>query len=203
MTIERKSLNRFLALAALAALAGCTASTPPAQVTRFHLGQPIAPADVAIEPIPSDPTAVDSLEFQNYAGIVGAELSKLGFRPVAGVPNSEIVAIVDVQRGTRELTPARSPVSVGIGGGAGGGGVGLGGGISFPIGKKRSNDAVGTMLSVQLKRRSEGSVIWEGRAQTEARAGTPYADPSQAVTKLAQAMFAGFPGESGRTITVK
>jgi hypothetical protein len=57
-----------------------------------------------------------------------------------------------------------------------------------------------TELSVRLQRRSDGTAIWEGRAQSGARA-TP-ADPGAAVDRLARALFQGFPGESGRTIRV-
>ena len=90
------------------------------------------------------------------------------------------------------------------GGGWGGGtSVGLGGSVSLPIGKPRQRMDVLTQLSVQLKRRSEGTVIWEGRAESVARDGTPQASPQAAVAKLASALFQGFPGVSGQTISVK
>jgi hypothetical protein len=60
-----------------------------------------------------------------------------------------------------------------------------------------------TRLSVQFKRRSDTTVIWEGRAESTARDGTPYASPEAAVQRLADAMFQGFPGRSGEIITVK
>lgn len=192
------------ALGASLVLAGCASTGGgPAQVTRFHLGQPIAPADIAIEPRPG--AGPRGPEFETYAGIVAAELTRLGFRPAGGLAGSEMVAVVDVTRGGREGRPRGSGLSVGLGGGTGGygGGVGVGGGISFPIGKSRSGEVVGTMLSVQLKRRSDGTVIWEGRARSEAPAGSAAADPDQAVRRLATVLFQGFPGESGRTITVK
>jgi len=58
-------------------------------------------------------------------------------------------------------------------------------------------------MQVQIKRRSDGTAIWEGRAMTEAKGQSPDASPQAAVAKLAHAMFAGFPGESGKTISVK
>lgn len=195
------SFRRVAFLGCSLALAGCAAQVPQTQVTRFHLGQPIAPGDVAIEP--RDPAAINSLEFKTYADVVGAELARIGFRLAPGVARSELVALVDVMRGSREDIAARSPFSIGIGGGTFGRNVGVGGGVTFPVGKPRSREVVMTELAVQLKRRSEGTVIWEGRARTEARGDTPYADPDAAVRKLAAALFTGFPGESGRTITVK
>lgn len=176
----------------------------PAEVTRFHLGQPIAPGEILIEPRPGGLPA--GPEFNVYATIVAGELARLGFRQAQDVTKAEQLAVVDVTRDTREGMARRaSSLSFGLGGATGGyrGGVGLGGGFSFPIGKARSNDVVVTMLTVQLKRRSDGTVIWEGRAQGEARADTPAADPDTAVRRLAGALFQGFPGESGRTITVK
>jgi hypothetical protein len=191
-------------LAGAILLAGCAAQTPPAQVTRFHLGQPIAPGEISIEP--RDQAQGASLEFDSYAGSVARELKAQGFTIAPSLTKSELVANVEVTRQTRATGPARSPFSIGIGGGTGGGyggGVGVGGGVSFPIGKATAPEATGTQLFVQLKRRSDSSVIWEGRAQLEARNGTPYAAPAAAVDKLAAALFKGFPGESGRTISVK
>ena len=46
-------------------------------------------------------------------------------------------------------------------------------------------------------------VIWEGRGHTEADSRLPDAAPENAARKLTEALFQGFPGESGRTITVK
>jgi hypothetical protein len=60
-----------------------------------------------------------------------------------------------------------------------------------------------TDLTVQIRRRSDATVIWEGHAQTNASGEAPEAQASAAAAKLSHALFLGFPGESGRTITVK
>jgi hypothetical protein len=195
---------RFLRAALLGSvlgLAGCAAQPPEAHVTRFHLGQPIARGQITVEPL--YPPAAKDLEYQSYATAVSAELARLGFTLAPGLSKSELVAIMNVTRRSRDTLSEGSPVSIGIGGGTFGRHVGVGGGLSFPIGKPRSSELAVTELSVQIKRRSDGTVIWEGRAVSEARGGTPYADPATAVRKLAAALFQGFPGESGRTITVK
>ncbi|ARS28809.1 DUF4136 domain-containing protein [Sphingomonas sp. KC8] len=194
-------LSRLAIFGSALALAGCAAQVPPVQVTRFHLGQPLAPGEVAVEP--RDPTLAGSLEFRVQAGAVSAELARRNYRLAAGVSKSELVAVVDVMQRSRMDGNGGSPVSVGIGGGSYGGGVGLGGGISFPIGKAKSREVVQTELSVQLKRRSDGTVIWEGRARSEVRGGTPEATSEAIVRRLAAALFEDFPGESGRTVTVK
>jgi len=194
-----KSMLRPLLIGSALALAGCASSIPPVEVTRFHLGTPIAIGTVAIEtPI------MDSLEQQTYATAVSTEMARLGY-PTAAMSSAAYIANVNIRRDTREALAARngSGVSVGIGGGTGGyrgGGVGLGLGFTFG-GKKR--DTVITELSVQIKRRIGGDVVWEGRAQTEAKENAPAAQPGLAAQKLASALFQDFPGVSGRTIQVK
>ncbi len=191
------------------ALGGCAAQMPEARVTRFHLGQPIAPGAIAVEP--RDPSLAKDLEFLNYAHSVALELYRLNFTVAPDLAKSEIVAVTDVQRTWRPSGEARgSSFSIGLGGATGGGGwrgggtsVGLGGAVSFPIGKPKQRMDVLTQLSVQIKRRSDGTVIWEGRAESLARDGTPQASPQAAVARLASALFRDFPGVSGQTISVK
>lgn len=201
-----------LGLAAIG-LAGCT-TTAPVQVTRFHLAQPIAPGSISVEtgtPAGAAGLGPDTLESQGYNAIVAQRLARVGFTPALVPGQSELVASVTVDRGSRQDLAARqSGFSFGIGGFGGGGGyrhggtaVGGGLGVSGPIGGNQPRYVFGTRLMVQLKRRSDGTVIWEGRAMTEAKGSDPASQPNVAIAKLADAMFAGFPGESGRTITVK
>ena len=62
---------------------------------------------------------------------------------------------------------------------------------------------VRTDMRVRIQRRSDATVSWEGRAETEARAGSAMAARGAAVDALAAALFRDFPGESGRTIRVR
>ncbi|HWI84759.1 MAG TPA: DUF4136 domain-containing protein [Sphingomonas sp.] len=192
---------RRLVVAALVgtlALTGCSTG-PETRVTRFHLNQPIAPGQISVEPLlPADRT---SPEFQTYANIVGAELARLGFAEAPGLSRSEQVAVVQVDRAFFD-GPPRSSFSIGIGGGSFGYRGGVGGGVSVPIAGKPSQN-VATRLIVQIKRRSDGTTMWEGRAESTARFGTPGSQPADTVKRLATALFEGFPGVSGRTITVK
>jgi hypothetical protein len=55
---------------------------------------------------------------------------------------------------------------------------------------------------VRIKRKADGVIVWEGRAQTEAPSNAPAAQPGLAADKLSRALFSGFPGESGKTIRV-
>lgn len=194
---------RIVAFSLVALLAAC-ASTPDPQgirgteVTRFHLGAPIAGQQISIEP--ANPGYGGSLEYQTYARIVAAELGRVGFSPTE-LEASEMVAVIGVDRGTREAVARRSPVSIGIGGGSFGGGLGLGAGASFGVGGSRGGEVTVTQLDVKLKRRSEGTVVWEGRAIRADETGE--LDPAVTIQRLAAALFRGFPGESGATITVE
>jgi hypothetical protein len=197
---------RGCALFVAASLAGCTTggggAPAGADVTRFHLGQQIARAQIAVEP--TNQADANSLEFRTYADAVARQLTRLGWTVVDTRGQSEQVALIDVEQGTREAIAQRPPISIGIGGGTGGYRSGVGAGLSFGVGGGgRGGEIVGTLLEVRIKRRSEGTVFWEGRATTEARAGTPGAERTVAVEKLAEALFRDFPGESGRTIRVR
>lgn len=193
----------IIAAVAAAMLVPATASAgaTPVRVTRFHLNQPIAPQPVAIEPATG--TDPESLEQQVFARAVADQLQQIGFARQIGDSTAPLIATVSFKRTTREETADRSPVSIGIGGGSFGGGFGGGASVGFGVGKKPTRTFYTTELFVQLRRRDDGSAVWEGRAQLEANARSKDGQPGAAADKLALALFRGFPGESGRTITVK
>lgn len=192
------------ALLASAALIGGCATTPrngPVDVTRFHLGQPITErTTIQIEPS----TGVDqvSLEYQSFADAVRGELEQLGYVSSTSEMPSGYIAAVGFKRMSGGAYREAPPVSIGLGGGSYGGGrrggVGLGGGLSFGIGGK-TREAYVVELAVQLRRRSDNSTIWEGKAVTQ----TAGDQTPETAARLARALFKGFPGESGVTITVK
>jgi hypothetical protein len=198
----RTGFLRSGALVLAAALAGCTAQwgggpRVATEATRFHLGDPIARGPIAVEP--ADPRDSQSPEFRTYADIVARQLGRLGWTVTPGLTSSEQVAVVNVQRATRE-TYKRPPVTIGVGGATGGWRSGVGVGGAFGIGGGR-RELVATLLEVRIKRRSDGTVFWEGRADTQAPAASPEAQSQAAVEKLAALLFQDFPGESGRTIS--
>lgn len=196
--------NRFalaVMLAAATALAGCATdqgmgAREGASVTRFHLGQQIARAEIRVEPGDS----ARGLEFAALAAPVERELARLGWTVASGNERSEQVAIVRVQQGRRAASSGGG-LSIGIGGGGYRSGVGVGVGGTIPLGG--SGPIVVTELSVRIQRRSDATVAWEGRADLEARENAPLANPAAAAEVLAAALFRDFPGESGRTIRVR
>lgn len=183
-------------LALAACLAACTTSGGGEraargggiEVGRFHLGQPVAHAQIAIEPF--DRADANRPEFAAYSGAVARQLGRLGWTVVTTPGQSEQIALVAVQQGSREAIAARSAARIGRG---------VGG---LPAAGS-SAGVTATLLEVAIRRRSDGTVFWEGRAVGEARTGTPQAGASAQVDRLAEALFRDFPGESGRIIRVK
>ena len=197
----RTKLTTAMVPLGLFALGACTTASNPVSVTRFHLPDPVERGSVAVESMGGPGSA--GFEFSVYARAVEAGLVASGFQPPAAPAQSQFVAIVGFNRTSRELPPSSPPVTIGIGGGSFGGGFGGGGGVSFGVGKRRVNEVLTSQLSVQIRRRADSTVIWEGRAQAEARSDSPEAQAQPTADKLARALFQGFPGESGRTISVK
>ena len=193
-----------MALAGLL-LTGCTAMTPPVDVTRFHNAQiaPIVPGSVIIEANVTDEGYSRSIEYATYSAALLRELQRVGFtetRDTTGT--SQYIARYTIDRAVLTAGGDRSPISVGVGGSTGSYGSGLGLGIGINLGG-RPKDKIVTELSVRISRRDNGSVIWEGRASVEAKQGSPASQPGLAAAKLAEALFRDFPGESGTTIRVE
>jgi hypothetical protein len=204
-----KARSLLILAAAAGALAACSTTggrLPPTEVIRYHLGEPIARGTVRVEPLSN--TGPASIEFKTYAAAVETTLLHNGYTLPQGDAQPDYVATVSFTRANRLGPPRPSPFSIGLGGGSfsggRGGGVGLGGGVSFPIGKSRPQEIIGTELSVQIKRRMDQSPIWEGSARNIAPVeALAKIDVQAQAAKLADALFTKFPGESGRTIEVK
>ena len=188
MTPATISGRILTAVAAAALVAGCSTvgagSSGPAAprgiaVTRTHLGGVPGRGEVAVEPR-FDIQAAGGIYQPVFAQAVTAELRTLGFAPAATPAASEYVATVDVATGTQGALAARIPVAAAA--------------------PPAAPEATATQLAVQLKRRSDGSIVWEGRAVSSDRANQA-ATPAS-VRRLARALFRGFPGETGRTVVV-
>lgn len=193
-----------LALPAVLLLSACATSVAPVEVTRFHTPDPVpSTGGFLIEPMVSGGDS--SMEFITYAAAVSQELQRVGFTDESGKQTfaaSQYVVKMDVQRNVQSPYANRSPVSVGVGGSTGSYGSGLGLGIGIDLSGK-PKDIVTTSLAVQIRKRADNSAVWEGRATTQAKDGSPAAQPGLTAAKLASALFSGYPGKSGETITVK
>jgi hypothetical protein len=195
-----RSTKLILAGLGALALAGC-ATTRPVEVTRFHLNQPIGPGTIDVEPVAGAGPA--SIEFKTYAAAVESELLRLGYTTPSGDNNARYVATVDFRRASRGTIDEGPPVTLGLGIGGFGRHVGGGAEGGIGIGKHRYKDLIVSQLSVRITDRATGSTIWEGRAEWNGAVGQKDASPAASATRLAHALFKGFPGESGQTIRVQ
>lgn len=191
------------AMAGAMALGGCVAPVGPVEVTRFHVpdAAPLGRGTIAVETAAGQ---ADDLEFRTYAGAVGRDLARVGYAlPLPGESASAQVALLSIER--HRLLPARSrgPVSVGVGGNAGSYGSGVGIGIGIDL-SGPPPEQVETRLAVTIRERGgAGRVLWEGRAAFTVRADSPLAQSPLGSAKVSEALFKGFPGQSGETILVK
>lgn len=158
------------------------------EVARFHLGQPVARAQIAVQPF--DQADANRAEFAAYAAAVARELTRLGWTVVSAGGAPEQIALIDVEQGSREAIAALTAARIGMG-------------VPPPAATGSGANMTATLLEVRIRRRSDATVFWEGRAVTEAPTGSAGAASTAAVDRLAAALFRDFPGESGRTIRVR
>jgi hypothetical protein len=201
--MPRAHLRLATCAAAAMALTACatTPYTGPAEVTRFvaadrsGLGQ--GPIIVYFPDEVSNTAARAAV-----SAAVESELRNLGYQIVPQEGAGIQVATVRTSR-----TPIaaadnpRGPVSVGVGGSAGNFGTGLGMGVGINLGGGREGPAVNTELSVRIAR-ADGTTLWEGRSQIATGIKSPYSQVDASARALAGALFRGFPGGNGETVTV-
>jgi hypothetical protein len=177
----------FYCACAILALSGCSTlrgggeAQTGAQIYRSHLGQPIARAQIAVEPF--DAADANSPEFRSYAAAVAQELRRLGWTVSPTLGQSEQVALIDVSQGAASR-------------------MGIGAAAAVPA-EARGSGSLATRLEVRIKRRSDGTIFWEGQAIDGAGGAASADQRTAAVQRLAAALFQDFPGESGRTISAR
>jgi hypothetical protein len=192
----------LFAAATLFALSACTTGVTDANVTRFHLGTPIPRTTVYLEPMAVGTGG--SLEFRSHVAASAPALQAAGFTVAASAADAELIGVLGFTQSVRQGAGRGSGLSIGIGGGTSiGGNVGIGAGVTLPVGKAKPNETVVSLYDIRLRRKSDSSVVWEGRAVAEARGGSADAQPGTIVPRLARAAFANFPGLSGQTVKVK
>ena len=199
------------------ALAGC-AEPFRARVARFQQLPPSAGQSFYVQP--ADPGLQGGLEFQQYANVVAAEMVRQGYRPAADPSTAQLIVRMRYRvDGGREKV-VTSP-GLGFGGfGPGWGGFGpWGGGFgrgAFVYGFNdpflwggwgggfggysdvRSYTVYDSELALEIDRADNGQRVFEGNARALSRNDNlPYLVPN-----LIQAMFTGFPGNSGQTVNI-
>ena len=196
-----RTIVRLSAIACAALLAGCTTTyVSPVEVTRFTGDQPqaLGAGPIAVRAGPAAPP--DSLELNVFRDAVARELQDQGYVIVNG--EAPQVAEVTIDQFVEQPGYNNSPVSVGggVAGGSYGSSAGVGVGIDLT---PRPSERLHRELRVMIKPAQGGTALWEGRARFTATANSGFADTQAAATKLADALFGGFPGQSGETIEVE
>ncbi|WP_281299982.1 MULTISPECIES: DUF4136 domain-containing protein [unclassified Iodidimonas] len=209
----RQGFKIVLLLSALT-VAAC-AKTFEADVARFHRLE--QPAGKSITIIPIDPEKKGSLEFEQYASLVRAQLIDAGYRPTE--ENADIRVELDwlVSDGREKIFSRPGyyggypyyggsfyhPYGFRSGFGHGFGGHGFGGyGYGGYGGYGGSQVYSVTVYSVRMTLamlNPQDEVVFEGRADTTLN----NTNLPEAMPYLVQAMFTNFPGESGRTQKVE
>ena len=218
-----KMIFRRIGFAAMAgaalALAGC--ATPfKADVARFQTQLP-APQGQSFAVEASNPALRGGIEFGQYANLVAGELTRYGYRPVAPGEQADLVVRLDygVDKGRERVVSSPgfgdpwyrgwgpawySPMIVR---GPGGrryvygyrdpfmwGGFGPGWGYNDVT----SYTVYTSGLQLQIDRAADGYRLFEGRAEAQSRDN----NLQTIVPNLIEAMFTGFPGNSGEQIRI-
>lgn len=196
---RRAALAATLGAAAL--LGACTTTyVSPVEVTRFVGEEPalLGTGPIAVRAGPG--MDAQSLEYSIFQTAVAEKLGKLGYIVAGG--DALQVAEISVERLVSAQGRNRSPVNVGVGGSTGSYGSGVGLGIGLDLSGPPPEE-VDTELRVVIRPTGGTMALWEGRARFTATANSDMADTQASAGRLADALFTGFPGQSGETIQVK
>ncbi len=183
-------------------LSACVAPIGPVEVTRFHVpdASVLGHGSITVRPAPG--MDGESLEFRSYAAAVARQLALHGYSEMVAGSSSEQIALVRFERRAPPREQSKNPVSVGVGGSTGSYGSGVGVGIGVNL-SGPPPEQIETRLTVTIRNRASGQSLWEGRSSFSVKSSSPLANTQLGAARMAEALFAGFPGESGKTVLVK
>jgi hypothetical protein len=212
--------TKLLAPLALLSLGGC--ATPfRAEVSRFQALP--APQGQTFTVKAADAADEGGLEFAQYAGLVSAQMQRVGYVPATAGAPADLTVTLDygVDLGKERTVVERDPFydpwwGYGRYGGFYSrpqvirtrhgyryihgwndpflyGGLGFNGGYDV-----RSFTVFTSDLDMKISRTDSGERLFEGKAEAKSRSNKlPYLVPN-----LVEAMFTGFPGNSGETVRI-
>jgi hypothetical protein len=217
MSLSKKLLT-LAAPAALLALGGC-ATGFPAQVSRFQ-AMP-APQGQSFVIQAADSADRGGLEFSQYADLIRRHLTSLGYTEAPSAESATLVVSVDygVDDGKQQVVdwgPSGFSRYGGFGGWGGGfygprwSRFGYGRGLRSPFywgwddpfffGARDIDvyTVYTSFLDLDIKRTADGRSVFEGTAKARSRTD----DLRALVPNLVEAMFTGFPGNSGEQVRI-
>ena len=199
----------------LATLAAC--ATPfKADVQRFSAQLP-APQGQSYAVVADDPALAGGLEFSQYAALVDAKMSQLGYARAAGPASADLVVRFDygVDKGRTQVRSSgfADPYWSGWYGYPRHGYYGRRGYYSpfyprgawgygwndpwFNQGYETSTVFI-SAVSLKIDRRADGTRLFEGKAEAASASNRL----GYLVPNLVEAMFSDFPGNSGETVRI-
>lgn len=209
-------LSRARLVIVTLALAGLAACAQPfnAKVSRFQSQLP-APQGQTFAVVADDPALAGGLEFSQYAGLVSGQMAKLGYTPAAPEVASLLVRFdYGVDKGRERVRstgfrndPFFSPW-YGYGRQSYWGGYhgyyrpyglwGYGWNDSFFDNDYESYTVYTSGMALKIDRRTDGQRLFEGKAEAVSTSNRL----QHLVPNLVEAMFTGFPGNSGETVRI-
>lgn len=201
----KKSLILAAAASALA-LSGC-ATGLNTRVSRFQ--QLSAPAGQSFVVQAKDPQLNGSLEFQHYADIVAAHMVQQGYTRASDPARADLIVDMDYGVDTGHEKIVSDPIGPAYGPwGPWGRGYwgyrGWGWGWNDPFlfgpgyGDVHSYTVYTSGLDLSIDRTADGREVFEGHAQAHSSTDSL----PKLVPDLIEAMFTGFPGNSGETVKI-
>ncbi|QJB69440.1 DUF4136 domain-containing protein [Parasphingorhabdus halotolerans] len=221
MTGSSKTISRrgLMALAPFSLLALSACATPfRADVQRFVALPETTGQSFAV--VASDPELKGGLEFAQYAGLVEQRMIELGYQRSDDPAAAQLIVSMDydVDKGREKVVADYDPFYSNIGFGSYyGRGFGrrgfygshryrygfhdpfLFGGYGFSgYGGARSFTVFTTELDMKIDRAVDGERLFEGKAEAMSRSK----NLTYLVPNLVEAMFTGFPGNSGEKVRI-
>lgn len=205
MRINKLAAAMLLGISALG-LSAC-ATGLRTQVSRYQ-AMP-APQGQSFVVVPQNPSDMGGLEFSRYAALVTQAMQAQGYAPAPSI--NQATMVVQVGYGVSDAqTEIRSYPSYGYG-------HGFGWGYPFYYGRHsylwgwndpfwyggyssdiRSYTYYVTELDIDVRRKVDNASLFEGKAKARSRTD----DLARTVPSLVEAMFTGFPGNSGETVKI-
>jgi hypothetical protein len=190
----------------LALLASCT-NALNTQVSRFNTLPP--PNGQTIAVVADDPALAGGIEFNQYARLVEDRLAAVGYRPVAARQGADLIARLDygVDNGRERIrsTPGFRDPFWGPWYGYGPrfgyrpyGPWGYGWHDPFFDSEIESYTVYTSGVSLKIDRAADGYRLFEGNAEAVSSSNRL----QYLVPNLIEAMFTGFPGNSGETVRI-
>jgi len=179
------------------------------EVSRFQ-AMP-APQGQSFYIMPMNPADQGGLEFSGYAEQVSQNLQAIGYTRAPSLNQATLVVNVGYGVSDPQTEIVSYPSSLGYGSGYWGHGFGRGWGRGYYWGWNdpfwygggfyndvRSYTYYITQLDLNIRRKVDNIALFEGKAMARSRSSAL----NKTVPSLVEAMFTGFPGNSGETVKI-